>query len=1103
MVATTPSAAREQAGGQRFTTSSGPVRIITAASLFDGHDAAINVFRRLMHECGAEVIHLGHDRSAADIAAAAIQEDAHAIAITSYQGGHSLYFPYVRQLLDEAGFDHVRLFGGGGGTILPREVEKLHTQGISRIYTPEDGRRLGLLGMVEDLMSTSCEVDLLAESRTSALSTPLTAADSGAISVLLTIAETADDDAFSSTLEACRSRASDRRVPVVGLTGTGGAGKSSLIDELMLRIGRDNPEARIALLCTDPTRKRTGGALLGDRLRMNCLSNPQFFMRSFASRGSGSELADCTKRAIEVCQAVGFDLIMVETSGIGQGADAVIDVSDVSLYVTTNEYGAASQLEKIEMLDAADLIALNKFEKPGAEDALAAIRKQVRRNRNEFSAVDGELPVVPTIASQFADAGVDDLWHRLATLLRQRHEAEFRSTPPILPEGGLSPRRASIPPERSNYLAEIAATVRGYHSGTREMAEKVRQVRQLEASATHLEARPEDKGKAAADLRREAETIRAQIPDGTWEMLAAHDERVEEYASGEYTYHVRGKPVSVETTNETLSHNHVPRVALPNFADDAALLEWLRREGAPGTFPFTGGVFEFRRKDETPMRQFAGEGGAARTNKRFHFLCKDTPYKRLSVAFDSVTLYGRDPEERPDIYGKVGESGVSISCLPEMERLLEGFDLLDPNTSVSMTINGNYAAVLAMFFNAAIKQQLSRFAAEEGRAPTEDERSEIEAHTLTNVRGTVQADQIKEALGQNTLIVSLPFAMRLMGDTAQFYIDNDVANHYSVSISGYHIGEAGAAAVTELALTLANGFHYVEVYRARGMDVNAFVRNFSFFFSNGMDPEYGVMGRVARRIWAIAMRDLFGAEARAQKFKYHIQSSGRSLHAQEFTYNDFRTVLQAQYAVQDAANSLHTNSRDEAFGTPTEETVRDAQAIQMILTQEYGWNRCENPLQGSFWVEHLTDMVEEQVLRIFEEISARGGVEGAIETDYQRNRIQQESIEYEHRKHDGSYPIIGVNTFVNEEHNDQLSAENFDLEVTRSSSEERDGIISSLREFQTEHADEAPAAIERLKQVALSGGNIMAELMQSVNVCSLGQITEALFECGGRFRRNM
>ena len=1102
MASTTQDSADDTAGAS-FETTTGPVRIITSASLFDGHDASINVFRRLMQECGAEVIHLGHDRSAWDIANAAIQEDAHAIAITSYQGGHDLYFPYVRQLLDESGYTHVRIFGGGGGTILPHEVESLHANGISKIYTPEDGRKLGLVGMVRDLMTTSSEVDLTHPKRMGKLSGPITASQTGEVALLLTIAETSDEDTFKETMERCRTKNADAKVPIIGLTGTGGAGKSSLIDETMLRITKDNPDAKVALLCTDPTRKRTGGALLGDRLRMNCLSNPNIFMRSFASRGSGNELAACTTRAIDACQAVGFDLIVVETSGIGQGADAVTEICDVSLYVTTNEYGAASQLEKIEMLDAADLIVLNKFEKLGAEDALTAIRKQVRRNRNEFSMDDALLPVVPTIASQFADPGVDDLWNRLSTILNERHSTSFASTAPELGKDGLPKRSATIPSDRTNYLGEISATIRNYHKRTKEIADKVRNVRQLMSSAEYLESRPEDKGKSAADLRKEAEEIKSEIPDSVWELLEQYRNREEEYASGEYTYHVRGNPVKVETTNETLSHNKVPRVALPKIDDDGALLEWLRREGAPGTFPYTGGVFEFRRKDETPMRQFAGEGSAARTNKRFLYLTKDTPYKRLSVAFDSVTLYGRDPDERPDIYGKVGESGVSISCLPAMERLLEGFDLLDKNTSVSMTINGNYAAVLAMFFNAAINQQVAKFEKENGREPNDEERKEIETYTLSNVRGTVQADQIKEALGQNTLIVSLPFAMRLMGDTAQYYIDNDIRNHYSVSISGYHIGEAGAAAVTELALTLANGFHYTEAYRARGMDVNAFVRNFSFFFSNGMDPEYGVMGRVARRIWSIAMRDMYKAGERAQKFKYHIQSSGRSLHAQEFTYNDYRTVLQAQYAIQDAANSLHTNSRDEAFGTPTEDTVRDAQAIQMILNMEYGWNQCENPLQGSYWVEHLTNMVEEQVLQIFEEISRRGGVEGAIETDYQRNRIQQESIEYEHKKHDGSYPIVGVNTFIDEESNDQLSVENFNMEVTRSSPEERDEIIKELREFQDEHKAEAGEAIARLKEVALSGGNIMQELMNSVKVCSLGQITEALFECGGKFRRNM
>jgi len=1067
-----------------------PLRIITAAAIFDGHDAAIGIFRRIFQSQGCEVIHLGHDRGADEVARAAIQEDAHCVAITSYQGGAVEMFTHTRQILDAAGFEHVKLVGGGGGTILPYEIKQLRDEGIARIYSPDDGREMGLVGMVSDAIEQAASLDLLSLANTDGT---VSAADHGAVARLLTLAENAEEDVFRAALEAARSNTND--CPVVGLTGTGGAGKSSLTDELMLRIQRDNPGKRIALLATDPTRKRTGGALLGDRIRMNSLADEHLFMRSFASRDAGREIADCIGRAIEVCQAVGFDLILVETSGIGQGDDAITEVADHSMYVTTREYGAPSQLEKLAALDFADIVVLNKFDRPGAEDALTEIRKQVKRNREMWDAEDDALPVVPTIASQFADAGVDMLWSKLADLL----EGDFAASEPILGEDGLPSRIAPIPPERQGYLAEVAATVRGYHAEAVEVADKVRLVQQLEAAANHLD------GAAASELTEEAARLRSEVPATVWEGLEEFTAMAEAYRSGKASYTVRGREIPVETTTKTLSGLDLPRVALPDWKDAGALHEWIAKENRPGVFPFTGGVFPFKREDELPVRMFAGEGSAERTNRRFHFLSEDQPFNRLSTAFDSPSLYGRDPAERLDIFGKVCESGVSISTVDEMDRLYEGFDLCAPDTSVSMTINGNYWWHLAAFFTVAIRQQVRKFEAENNRPPTAEEHAELRAFTLSTVRGTVQADQLKESMGQNTLVLNLDTALKLMGDVAEFYVENNVRNHYFVSISGYHIAEAGANPITQAALTLSNGLTYVELFRARGLDPDKFLRNFSWFFSNGMDPEYSVIGRVARRIWAITMRDMYGVGERGQKLKYHIQSSGRSLHAQEFTWNDYRTTLQALYALQDNANSLHTNSRDEAFGTPTEETVRDSVAIQLILSREYGWLKNENPLQGSFVTGWLTDAVEEQILNIFEEMHRRGGVLGSLEVNYQRNRIQDESMLYEHRKHDGSLPIIGVNTFTDEEAT-ALSADNaddFDVDVTRSDEDEKRLVIERNHAFQADHSAAAEEGLARLKQVAREGGNLFEVMMDIVEHCTVGQVTQALFETGGKFRRNM
>ena len=1080
-------------------TGRAPLRIITAAAIFDGHDAAIGIFRRIFQSMGCEVIHLGHDRGADEVARAAIQEDAHCVAITSYQGGAVEMFTHTKQILDEADFSHVSLVGGGGGTILPSEIKHLLDSNIAKIYSPEDGRELGLTGMVSDAIERASKNNLLDPARFENLKEPISADNHGSVSKLLTLAENADEEMFNQVLNKVRST-DGSTCPVVGLTGTGGAGKSSLTDELMLRIQRDNPGTKIALLATDPTRKRTGGALLGDRIRMNSLSDENLFMRSFASRDSGREIADCIGRSIEACKAVGFDLVIVETSGIGQGNDAITEVADISLYVTTREYGAPSQLEKLEMLDSADIVVLNKFDRPGAEDALAEIRKQFKRNREMWEADNSDLPVVPTIASQFADAGVDQLWKKLSALLNEKYSQSFSASEPRLGRDGLPHRSSPIPPERQGYLAEVSSTIRNYHSRTEDVSSKMRLVQRLEVAAEQMKLK---KNKNAAEgLKEEAKTIRSEIPESAWRGLENFRNKAEEYRSGATSYTVRNKEIPVKTTTTTLSGLDLPRVALPDYSDWGDTLQWIRKENIPGSFPYTGGVFPFKRQDELPVRMFAGEGSAERTNKRYHFLSKDQNFNRLSVAFDSPSLYGNDPQERLDIFGKVCESGVSISTVDEMEKLFEGFDLCAPNTSVSKTINGNYWWHLAAFFNVAIRQQVKKFEEENGRKPDEKEHAEIKARTLSTVRGTVQADQLKESMGQNTLVFNLDTALRMMGDVAEFYVDNEIRNHYFVSISGYHIAEAGANPISQAALTLSNGLTYVELFNSRGLDANKFLRNFSWFFSNGMDPEYAVIGRVCRRIWAIAMRDMYGVDERGQKLKYHIQSSGRSLHAQEYTWNDYRTTLQALYALADNANSLHTNSRDEAFGTPTEDTVRDAVAIQLILSKEYGWLQNENPLQGSHVADWLTDSVEEEILKIFEEMHRRGGVLGALEVNYQRNRIQDESMIYEHRKHSGELPIIGVNTFE-EGIDNSLSVEEFNIEVTRSDEDERMMVIYRNKAFKETHAKEAEEGLERLKKVAREGGNLFEVMMDIVEHCTVGQVTQALFETGGKFRRNM
>ena len=1076
-----------------------PVRVVTAASLFDGHDAAINIMRRILQSQGCEVIHLGHDRSVDEVVTAAVQEDVQAVCVSSYQGGHLEYFRYLVDRLREAGCGHVRVYGGGGGVIVKEEIDELHAYGVARIFSPEDGQRLGLAAMVNTIVA-ECDVD--------PVTTPLTdldgllAGDQRALARAITELELNRMD--PALLERLRAAAAARTVPVLGITGTGGAGKSSLTDELVQRFRLDQEDKlRIAVVAVDPTRRRGGGALLGDRIRMNAVEAPQVLFRSLATRGA-AEVPDALDDVVAACKAAGHDLVIVETPGIGQGHAGIVDHVDVPMYVMTPEFGAASQLEKIDMLDLAEVVVINKFERRGAEDALRDVRKQVARNREAFAVAPEELPVFGTVASRFNDDGVTALYHHLRGLLAERGL-------PVT-EGALVPVDTKtstgvasiVPPARARYLAEVAEAVRAYHAATEAQVEAVRTVQHLrsaravlsdvEGRAADGDADPAPATTAVAELTSAIEAAERAVDPDVRAQLDAWPATVEAYAGDTH-------PSGAVLRRESLSGTLIPRVALPRYEDHGELLRFLRRENLPGRFPFTAGVFPFKRDGEEPARMFAGEGDPFRTNRRFHLLAEGQPATRLSTAFDSVTLYGRDPDERPDVYGKIGNSGVSVATLDDMKALYDGFDLCDPSTSVSMTINGPAPTILAMFLNTAIDQQLKRFEAEHGRPPSEDEAAEVRARTLRTVRGTVQADILKEDQGQNTCIFSTEFALGMMADVQEWFVEHDVRRFYSVSISGYHIAEAGANPITQLAFTLANGFTYVEAYLARGMAIDDFAPNLSFFFSNGMDPEYAVLGRVARRIWAIAMRDRYGADERSQRLKYHVQTSGRSLHAQEMAFNDIRTTLQALIALYDNANSLHTNAYDEAVTTPTPESVRRALAIQLIINHEWGVSMNENPNQGSFLIEELTDLVEEAVLAELERISERGGVLGAMETGYQRGRIQDESLRYEHRKHDGTLPIIGVNTFLPPE--GAAVEQGRPLELARSTEEEKQRQLRRLRDFQTRHAAERPAMLERLRQAALGGENLFAVLMDAVRVCTLGEITQCLFEVGGRYRRNV
>ncbi len=1078
------------------------VRFVTAAALFDGHDAAINIIRRLLMSAGAEVIHLGHNRSVEEVVTAALQEDVQGVAISSYQGGHLEYFKYVVDSLRARGGEHIQVFGGGGGVIVPAEIAELQAYGVARIFSPEDGQRLGLRGMIGEMVRR-CDVDPCAHAprRLDALAGHGDAAWR-ALAQLITALENGQAD--PDLVRALHDRAAGQRVPVVGVTGTGGAGKSSLTDELIRRLRLDQDDAlHLAVISIDPSRRRSGGALLGDRIRMNAIGpwgrGPRVYVRSLATRHGGGELSGALPEVLAAVKVAGFDLVIVETPGIGQGDAAIAPLVDLPLYVMTPEFGAASQLEKIDMLDFAELVAINKFDRRGAEDALRDVAKQVQRNREAFGQRPEEMPVFGTIASRFNDDGVTALYQALKARLRELGLPLAGSRLPTVRTRHSTHQRPVVPSTRVRYLAEIAETVRAYKRRAREQAALAREVQQLRATQRMLLAAEPDRPAAAEPIEALARAREERLDPAARRLLACWPEVRAAYAGDEYVVKVRDREVRTRLVHTTLSGSTIRKVALPRYEDDGELLRWLLLENVPGAFPFTAGTFPFKREGEDPTRMFAGEGDPFRTNRRFKLVSEGMPAKRLSTAFDSVTLYGFDPDLRPDIYGKVGNSGVSIATLDDLKVLYSGFDLCDPATSVSMTINGPAPAILAMFMNAAIDQRLERFAAEHGREPTEAEAAGLRAWALANVRGTVQADILKEDQGQNTCIFSTDFSLKVMGDIAEHFVRHQVRNFYSVSISGYHIAEAGANPLSQLAFTLSNGFTFVEAYLARGMDVDDFAPNLSFFLSNGMDPEYTVLGRVARRIWAVAMRDRYGANERSQKLKYHVQTSGRSLHAQEIAFNDIRTTLQALIAIYDNCNSLHTNAYDEAITTPTEESVRRAMAIQLIINREWGLAKNENPNQGAFVIDELTELVEEAVLAEFERISERGGVLGAMETGYQRSRIQEESLHYETLKHGGEYPIIGVNTFRSP-HGDPVPAH---IELARSTEEERRSQLERLRAFQARHAAEAPAMLARLRQVAVEGGNVFEVLMDAVRVCSLGQITTALFEVGGQYRRNM
>ncbi len=1107
------------------------IRIVTAASLFDGHDAAINIMRRIIQSTGCEVIHLGHNRSVQEIVDCAIQEDAQAIAITSYQGGHVEYFKYMHDLLKERGAGQIKIFGGGGGTILPEEIEELHAYGVTRIYSPDDGRAMGLQGMINDLVEKS---DFAVGQNLNGQVKRISTKEHNAIARLISAVENYPED-HNAEMESIRAK--ETHTPVLGITGTGGAGKSSLVDELVRRFLIDFSEKTIAVISVDPSKRKTGGALLGDRIRMNAIFSDRVYMRSLATRQSNLALSRYVQDAIDVVKAAGFDMIILETSGIGQSDTEITDHSDASLYVMTPEYGAATQLEKIDMLDFADIIALNKFDKRGALDALRDVKKQYQRNHQLWQANEDDLPVYGTIASQFNDPGMNRLYLALMNLLDEKTGADLKSSFSSSEE--MSEKIFIIPPKRTRYLSEISETIRGYNDKTEQQRQLAQQLYALETSAKLLT----DNKEASQAIEKAKADVRLNIDPHNMKLLEDWPAKKANYEGKFFKYEVRGKEIKVETTTESLSHTQIPKVILPRYEAWGDLLKWNLQENVPGEFPYTAGVFPFKRQGEDPTRMFAGEGGPERTNRRFHYVSKGLPAARLSTAFDSVTLYGEDPDYRPDIYGKIGNSGVSICSLDDAKKLYSGFDLCDPTTSVSMTINGPAATICAFFMNAAIDQQCEKYIRAHGLEKETEAKIEaiykqkgvsrpvyhgelpegndglglmllgvtgdqvldkevyeqMKSKALSSVRGTVQADILKEDQAQNTCIFSTEFSLRLMGDVQQYFIDNMVRNFYSVSISGYHIAEAGANPISQLAFTLANGFTFVEYYLSRGMDINAFAPNLSFFFSNGVDPEYAVIGRVARRIWAKAMKLKYNANERSQKLKYHIQTSGRSLHAQEIDFNDIRTTLQALYAIYDNCNSLHTNAYDEAITTPTEESVRRAMAIQLIINKELGLAKNENPMQGSFITEELTDLVEEAVMVEFDRITERGGVLGAMESMYQRGKIQEESLYYETKKHTGELPIIGVNTFLSSKGSPTITP----AEVIRAEKSEKERQISNLQNLHQANEQASKDRLKALQDTALRNENTFDALMEVTKSCSLGQITRAMFEVGGQYRRNM
>jgi methylmalonyl-CoA mutase len=1083
------------------------VRFVTAASLFDGHDAAINIMRRILQGMGAEVIHLGHNRSVDEVVTAALQEDAQGIAVSSYQGGHNEYFAYMVDLLRGRGGEHIQVFGGGGGVIVPAEIRTLAEKGV-RIFSPEDGQRMGLQGMIGEMVMR-CDVDLSSYAPKD-LSTlgGHTEAAWRRLAQLITALENRGLDA--ERVAAVHAAAQGIRTPVIGITGTGGAGKSSLTDELIRRIRLDQRDRlHIAVISIDPSRRKSGGALLGDRIRMNAINawpkaggadaGMRVYMRSLATRDTGSEISAALPDVLAATRLAGFDLIIVETSGIGQGDAAIVPLVDVPMYVMTPEYGAASQLEKIDMLDFAEFVAINKFDRKGAADALRDVSKQVQRNREAFTTPPDRMPVFGTMASRFNDDGVTALYQALKPRLAELGLALEDGTLPPVDTRFSTHQTPIVPAGRTRYLAEIADTVRGYKRQAGAQATLAREVQQLRESARMLKEANAEKGNAHSAVLDLAQQREGRLDPDARKLLAMWPDMRKAYAGDEYVVKIRDKEIRTNLVHTTLSGTKIRKVVLPRYEDHGEILKWLMLDNVPGSFPYTAGVFAFKREGEDPTRMFAGEGDAFRTNRRFKLVSEGMPAKRLSTAFDSVTLYGADPAQRPDIYGKVGNSGVSIATLDDMKVLYSGFDLCSPSTSVSMTINGPAPTILAMFMNTAIDQNLEKFRADNGREPTADESAKIRDWVLANVRGTVQADILKEDQGQNTCIFSTEFSLKVMGDIAEYFVHHNVRNFYSVSISGYHIAEAGANPISQLAFTLSNGFTFVEAYLARGMHIDDFAPNLSFFFSNGMDPEYTVLGRVARRIWAVAMRDKYGANERSQKLKYHVQTSGRSLHAQEIQFNDIRTTLQALIAIYDNCNSLHTNAFDEAITTPTEDSVRRAMAIQLIINREWGLAKNENPNQGAFIIDELTELVEEAVLSEFEKIAERGGVLGAMETGYQRGKIQEESMHYEMLKHTGEYPIIGVNTFRNP-HGDTVPEH---IELARSTEDEKQSQLTRLADFHQRHAATAPAMLARLQHAVIENRNVFEVLMDAVRLCSLGQITHALFEVGGQYRRSM